>query len=218
MNNDFKNFSVLSVKLGAVKTGKTKEGGKPYAVANASLSMGEGKPAMPVKVVLLGELANARPIKEGNALTFLGKLIYEQKEDGQGVLVLRPYQFLETVDPPRNFVRLTLRVGTEPESRYSEAGNLWTRLRAALSQGKDAEGNWKPSAWFTVKGFTRDGDESIPQALSALSKGSLFTVSGHLGYDLSQDGQKGYFVLYASKVESFSEEDEEIEPLEEPIL
>ena len=203
MNNDFKNFSVLSVKLGAVKTGKTKEGGKPYAVANASLSMGEGKPAMPVKVVLLGELANARPIKEGNALTFLGKLSYEQKEDGQGVLVLRPYQFLETVDPP---------------SRYSEAGNLWTRLRAALSQGKDAEGNWKPSAWFTVKGFTRDGDESIPQALSALSKGSLFTVSGHLGYDLSQDGQKGYFVLYASKVESFSEEDEEIEPLEEPIL
>lgn len=218
MNKNFKNFSVLSVVLGAIKTGKTKENGRPYAVTNATLPMGEGKPAMPIKIVLLGDLANAKPVKEGNTLTCMGKLLYEQKEDGSGMLVLRPYEFQEAVDRPRNFVKLTLRVGTDPEPRYSEAGTFWARLRAALGQGKDSEGNWKPSAWFTVKGFARDGDESIPQALSVLSKGSLVTVSGRLGYELSQDGQKDYYSLYASKVESYINEDEEPETFAEPGL
>jgi single-stranded DNA-binding protein len=218
MNNQFQNFSVLTVMLGPIKTGKAKESGKPYALVNASLFTGEGKPALPVKVVLLGELANAKPVKEGSTLTLLGKLLYEQKGEDSGMLVLRPYQFQEVVDRPRNFVKLTLRVGTEPEGRYSVGGTFWTRLRAALGQGKDAEGNWKPSAWFTVKGFSREGDESIPQALSVLNKGSLVTVSGRLGYDLSQDGQKGYYNLYASKVESFNDEDEELEPFDEPAL
>jgi hypothetical protein len=65
----------------------------------------------------------------------------------------------------RNYVILTLRAGQDAESRYSDAGNFWTRVRMALSQGKDASGNYKPSLWLTVKGFTsKDGDETVPQA------------------------------------------------------
>lgn len=218
MNNKIQNFSILTILLGSITNGKTKETGKPYAVVSASLPMGEGKPAMPVKVVLLGELAKVTSVTEGNTLTFLGRLLYDQTKDSQGTLVLRPYQIQEQVDQPRNFVKLTLRAGTEPEPRYSDGGTYWAKLRAALGQGKDSEGNWKPSAWFTVKGFTHDGDESIPQALSALRKGSLFTVSGRLGYERSQDGQKEYYSLYANKVESFSEEAAEAEPLAEANL
>jgi hypothetical protein len=217
MNQKIQNFSILTVLLGRVSNGTTKEDGKPYAVASASLAMGVGKPAMPVKVVLLGELAHAGPVKEGNTLTFLGKLLYDQKKDGHGALVLRPYQIQEHVDPARNFVKLTLRAGTEPEPRYSDGGTYWARLRAALGQGKDPDGNWKPSAWFTIKGFTHEGDESVPQALSALKKGSLFTVSGRLGYDQSQDGLKEYYSLYAVKVESLAAEETETgSPTEQP--
>ena len=204
MTNKIQNFAILTVLLGNITSGKTKEDGKPYAVASASLSMGEGKPAMPIKVVLLGELAQAVSFKTGSTLTFLGKLLYEQKKDGHATLVLRPYQIQEQVDSPRNFVKLTVRAGTEPEPRYSDGGTYWARLRAALGQGKDADGQWKPSAWFTVKGFTRHNDESVPQALCTLAKGSLFTVSGRLGYELSADGHKAYYNLYAAKVEIFS--------------
>ena len=126
--------------------------------------------------------------------------------------------FRRLVDRPRNFVKLTLRVGTDPEPRYSEAGTFWARLRAALGQGKDLEGNWKPSAWFTVKGFARDGDGIHSTGFKRISKGSLVTVSGRLGYELSQDGQKDYYSLYASKVESFINEEEEPEPFAEPGL
>jgi hypothetical protein len=72
----------------------------------------------------------------------------------------------------------------------------------ALSQGKDASGNYKPSLWLTVKGFTsKEGDETVPQALAQLHKGDLATITGRLAYEVSETNGKGYFNLIAFKVE-----------------
>jgi hypothetical protein len=78
----------------------------------------------------------------------------------------------------------------------------------ALSQGKDARGNYKPSLWLTVKGFaSKEGDETVPQALGALSKGVALRsnarrhITGRLAYEVSTSNGKGYVNLVAFKVE-----------------
>jgi single-stranded DNA-binding protein len=89
-----------------------------------------------------------------------------------------------------NFARLTVRLGTTPEKRTAASGQLWTRARVAVSMGKradsganDAGESYKPSLWLTAKAFTRQGDSSLPEALAALEKGALATLSGRLAYD-----------------------------------
>jgi single-stranded DNA-binding protein len=89
-------------------------------------------------------------------------------------------------DKPRffNSTKLTVRVGTEPESRTSTAGQLWTKVRVAVSMGKAEDGKtYKPSLWLTAKAFSRKGDDSLPNALAELAKGTLVTLSGRLAYE-----------------------------------
>ena len=197
--SDLKNFAVFTVDISSVEQ-KTSKEGKPYAVAFATLPMEKGDP-VPVRIVALDSIAAF--IFAGQP-TLVGRLGYDEK-DGQGQLVIFPTK----VEPApsdgklRNYVILTLRAGQDAESRYSEAGKFWGRVRMALSQGKDASGNYKPSLWLTVKGFTsKEGDETVPLALSSLRKGELATVTGRLAYEVSTSSGKGYFSLVAYKIEA----------------
>jgi len=148
--SDLKNFAVFTVDISSVEQ-KTSKEGKAYAIACASLPIEKGDP-VPVRIVALDSMAAC--IVTGQS-TLVGRLGYDEK-DRQGLLVIYPTK----VEPApsdgklRNYIKLTLRAGQEAESRYSEAGKFWGRVRMALSQGKDTSGNYKPSLWLTVKGFT----------------------------------------------------------------
>ena len=108
-----------------------------------------------------------------------------------------------------NFVKLTLRTGTQPESQFSESGTYWVRLRASLYLGKDEAGNYRPSKWFTVKAFAKKDDQAktvLVDALAALNVGDRFTVSGRLDYVefTRRDNTPGSEdVIIALKVEPF---------------
>ena len=202
--SDFKNFAVFTVDIRSVEQ-KTSKEGKPYAVASATLPMEARSGAshgdsMPLRIVALNGVSSS--IAPGQ-MTLVGRLGYDEK-DGKGTVVFFPTK----VEPApgdgklRNYVNLTLRAGQDAEGRYSESGNFWAHLRMVLSQGKDANGNYKPSLWLTVKGFTsKEGDEAVPHALDALQKGALATISGRLVYEISHD--RGYLNLMAFKVETF---------------
>lgn len=202
--SDFKNFAVFTVDISSVEQ-KTSKEGKPYAIAAATLPMearsgaSHGDP-MSLRIVALNGIAAS--IVTGQH-TLVGRLGYDEK-DGKGTIVFFPTK----VEPApsdgklRNYVNLTLRAGQDSECRYSDAGNFWGRVRMALSQGKDASGNYKPSLWLTVKGFTsKEGNDAIPQALAKLNKGDLATITGRLAYEVSETNGKGYFNLFAFKVE-----------------
>jgi single-stranded DNA-binding protein len=109
-----------------------------------------------------------------------------------------------------NFAKLTVRVGTAPEKRTAASGQLWTRARVALSMGKRAanEGeSFKPSLWLTAKAFTHQGDSRLPEALAALEKGALVTLSGRLAYDeySTSDGEpRSELSLHVFKLEPVS--------------
>lgn len=202
--SDFKNFAVFTVDISSVEQ-KTSKEGKPYAIAAATLPMearsgaSHGDP-MSLRIVALNGIAAS--IVTGQH-TLVGRLGYDEK-DGKGTIVFFPTK----VEPApsdgklRNYVNLTLRAGQDSECRYSDAGNFWGRVRMALSQGKDASGNYKPSLWLTVKGFTsKEGNDAVPQALAKLNKGDLATITGRLAYEVSETNGKGYFNLFAFKVE-----------------
>jgi len=83
-----------------------------------------------------------------------------------------------------NFVKLTVRIGTEPELRSGPSGQPWAKARVSLSMGKESDSKtFKPSLWLTAKAFSQKGDISLPNALAALSKGALVTLSGRLAYE-----------------------------------
>jgi hypothetical protein len=197
--SDFKNFAVFTVEISSVEQKNSKDG-KPYAIATASLPMKQGNP-MPLRIVALNSMVTS--IVPGQS-TLVGSLGYDEK-DGLAMIVFFPSR----IEPApsdgkmRNYVCLTLRVGQESDCRYSEAGNFWGRARMALSQGKDLSGDYKPSLWMTVKGFTnKEGDETVPRALVELRKGDLVNVIGRLIYEVSPSNGKGYYNLVAYKVET----------------
>ena len=206
-HQNFKNFAVLTVNVQSVEQ-KTSKEGKPYALAAASLPMTKGN-HLPLRVVALNGISTS--IQPGQ-LTLVGRLGYEEK-DGEGVVVLVPTK-VEAAPADgklRNYVVLTLRVGQDAEPRYAETGNFWTRVRMALGQGKDAGGNYKPSLWLTVKGFTVKGDETVAQALSELNKGDMATITGRLVNELSPTNGKSYLNLMAIKVEKPEPEEAAVE-------
>jgi hypothetical protein len=206
-HQNFKNFAVLTVNVQSVEQ-KTSKEGKPYALAAASLPMTKGN-HLPLRVVALNGISTS--IQPGQ-LTLVGRLGYEEK-DGEGVVVLFPTK-VEAAPADgklRNYVVLTLRVGQDAEPRYAETGNFWTRVRMALGQGKDAGGNYKPSLWLTVKGFTVKGDETVAQALSELNKGDMATITGRLVNELSPTNGKSYLNLMAIKVEKPEPEEAAVE-------
>ncbi len=122
-----------------------------------------------------------------------------------------------------NYVKLTLRVGAQPENQFSESGTYWVRMRASLYMGKDEDGHYRPSKWFTVKAFAKEGDQkmvAVVDALAALNVGDRVTLAGKLDYVefTRRDGTPGSEdVLIAFKVEPF-EADAHAEKFEEPPI
>lgn len=197
-DNKFKNFAVLTLDIHSVEVKESKKGGQ-YAVAQATLPMGEGKPALPFRVIVNNGLVKV--LKAETSKTLVGHIGYEEK-DGKPVYLFFPYKFEES-DKPRNFVQLTLRAGKDADCRYTEGGVFWGFIRMALGMGKDDKGEYKPSLWFTVKAFSREGDETLVHKLAAITKGSLSTVSGRLSYEVYND--KGSVGIVASKFGDFED-------------
>ena len=100
-----------------------------------------------------------------------------------------------------NYVELTVHLSA-PEMKYTAAGAAWTKARAFVSMGKIKDSDeYKPALWLTIKAFTRDGDDSLPQALNAYEKGAIMTVSGRLAYEewTTEEGEtRGTLVVIAA--------------------
>lgn len=220
-SSGFKNFAVLTVHIHSVEQ-KIDPAGQPYALASAALPMEARRGAsqgesLPLHIVALKDVASS--IVPGQ-FTLVGRLGYEEypgRQNGPGTAAKEPSLafFPAKVEPApgegqygskaflHNYVSLTLRAGQDAEGRYTDAGHFWTRVRMALGQGKDPRGNYRPSLWMTVKGFTsKEGDDRVPRALDALHKGALATVAGRLVYELSTANGKGSLSLIAFKVEA----------------
>jgi hypothetical protein len=199
----FDNFVAITCAINGIESKEAKGSGKPYATAKAVADMGKGV-TMPLRVVAIGPISTV--LKEGQ-FTLLGRLGYEEYEKRDGskgshfVIYPTKIEAAPADGKARNYASLTLRVGQDPDSRYTEGGKMWSKVRAALGMGKDkSTGEYKPSLWMTVKGFTsKEGDEALPLALGSLHKGDLATIAGHLAYELYKG--KGYLNLVAMKVE-----------------
>ncbi len=110
----------------------------------------------------------------------------------------------------RNFIDLTLQVGTDGEGKYSRKGLPFASCRAFYSQGKDSKSEeYLPSIWFKVVAFGKEGEyiDSLP-ALSVLAKaakGEKIEVRGRLGLDewTGSDGEsRSTLVIYAAEVKA----------------
>jgi len=196
------NFAVLTLRIDTLEIKESRKG-EPYAIAQAALPMGEGRPEMPFRLIVTNRLTTV--LSAGKTFTLLGTLGYEERED-QAVYLFFPYKY-QKADRPRNFVKLTLRAGQDAEGRYSAAGNFWARVRAAYHQGKDPEGNWKSSLWLNVKAFSREGEDSLALRISELQKGQRIHITGHLVYDVFEG--RPYLDLIASRATLAADEPEE---------
>ena len=211
-DHKFKNFAVLTLDIHSVEVKESKKGGQ-YAVAQASLPMddnpspaGAERLSMPFRVIVTNGLTKV--LKAETTLTLVGHIGYEEK-DGKATYLFFPYKF-EPSEKPRNFVQLTLRAGQGADCRYTDAGAFWGRIRMALGIGKDKKGEYKPSLWLTVKAFSHNGDETLPQKLAAITKGSLATITGRLTYEVytNKEGETRVSVgVIASKISDFDNGD-----------
>lgn len=92
--------------------------------------------------------------------------------------------FVDQVKPveegkePSAWVNLTLRTIKDGHFAYTSAGKPWVGTRASMSQGKDRDGEWKPSFFVDVKYFAKEETDGLPEALS--SKGVRFDAKGFL--------------------------------------
>lgn len=115
---------------------------------------------------------------------------------------------------PSNYVIFTLRAhrkdGDDGGVQVSpNSGQPFAKCRASLSMGKDADGNYKPSQWFELMGYTREGDipNEVTESVGALKKGDYVTVKGRLGYDewTGEDGQvRTTNTIWVQSIEPFA--------------
>ena len=109
----------------------------------------------------------------------------------------------------QNFVSLTLQAAGEGDVKYAQSGKPWGKIRGFFSQGKNQNGEFRPSMWFTVKAFSKTEELEGPvAALQNLAKGDKFTAKGKLELEEweGNDGVKhqSYVINFAS-IEPFAE-------------
>jgi len=154
-----------------------------------------------------GELS----LKKDEQLVVFGDLVYEEYvskgEKRQNLLV-----FVDKVAPveadkePSCWVNLTLRTMKEGFFAMTRSGFPWIGTWAAMSQGKDRDGNWKPSLFLDVKYFGKDEADPLPQTL--IPNGTRFDAQGFLKLDTYLDGdgrEHTHLVLTARKIEIWFE-------------
>jgi hypothetical protein len=188
--NQFNNFAVLTAEISNVQNKKS-GAGKEYKTASATLTgityKGEdGLLYSPVIEVLVfgpaGKYLTAGP----KMLT--GSLSYSERK-GENNAVIRQLKLIATTVKPitdgkeRTFVRLTVRVGKEVETRLSGTTSLpYTNIRASLSMGKDDNDHYRPSLWLSLKAFSgKNGEHSdFVYTLGNLDAGDYIDVDGGL--------------------------------------
>lgn len=140
---------------------------------------------------LNGELNLAK----GQQVTIFGDLAYEEYTTRDGEKRQNLVVFVDQVKPveegkePSCWVNLTLRTVKDGHFAYTSKGLPWVGTRAAMSQGKDRDGEWKPSFFLDLKYFAQQEEDGLPEALS--NKGARFDAKGFLEveeYDI--EGEK----------------------------
>lgn len=202
--NPFSNFVVFTVDTEEIAS-RTAKSGKSFAEGWAHHVQADESDLI-FKLLAFGDVQ----IPSNQTVTVLGKLGYEEKEGERTPLIF--VDKTEKFDPqrgPRDYVKLTVRVFEQPELKYSQNGRAWCVVKAFLSMGKDAQGNYKPSFWLRLKAFAKetDGgefDESLPLALNNLGKGDLVTVGGSLMVSYYED--RAYYEVIARQLEAFAPE------------
>lgn len=122
----------------------------------------------------------------------------------------------------KNFVNITLQVGTEGEGKFTQNGKPLASARAFFSQGKNkSTDEFLPSIWFKVVAFGNEGEEIADApavaALANAAKGEKIEVRGRLGLDewTTSEGEiRSTMVIYANEVKpaETSDVDAEGEP------
>jgi len=193
-NNGFNNFVVLSAELSAIAV-KDASNGKKYKTANATLLgityKGEDGLAYHPTVTLLAFNGAKQHCKPGR-VKIMGQLSYSEWKNDQDekvgqVKVIANFIESEKEDAkPKAYVKLTLRIGKDAESRMSpNTGLPWVSVRASLSMGKDEDGDYRPSLWLNLKAFTRQDESNIDSVYQVgdLLKGDYVDAAGGLTCD-----------------------------------
>jgi hypothetical protein len=192
-HNGFNHFVVLSAILDDVKV-KEASSGEKYKEAQAMLLgityKGEdGQDHHPVIPLLA--FNGAKKHCTAGRVKLMGQLSYaEWKKDGEThsvVKVLANFIETETEDAkPKSYAKFTLRIGKDAETRLSNrTGDPWVSVRAALSMGKDSDGDYRPSLWLTLKAFSRQDQSNTDfvYAVGDLVKGNYVDAAGGLTCD-----------------------------------
>lgn len=191
--NGFNNLVVLSAILEDVKV-KQASSGEKYKEAQATLLgityKGENdQDYHPVITVLA--FNGAKKHCTAGRVKLIGQMSYsEWQKDGEThsmVKVIASFIETESEDAkPKSYAKLTLRVGKDAETRLSNnTGDPWVAVRAALSMGKDSDGDYRPSLWLTLRAFTRQDQSNIDfvYEVGDLVKGNYVDAAGGLTCD-----------------------------------
>ena len=156
-------------------------------------------------------------LTKGDTVVVFGDLGYEEYES-KGEKRQNLIVFVDKLaDPeagkePSCWVNLTLRTSKEGHFAFTAKGLPWIGTRAAISQGKDRDGNWKPSFFVDVKYFAKEEADSVAEDLTP--KGTRFDAQGFLEveeYDGSDGKKHSKIVLSARKIEVWPAAQPELE-------
>ena len=176
MSNEYFNHCMLTGQI-LEQEHKTSRKGNTYLTGRCQMK------GLDVKLPFRAFGEAAQQIQAGETYVMIGSFRFQSE---QLMLMINEVQ-VPINKQPENHCQLTLRAGKDGELKYSQKGNAWAYTSAALSMGKDKNGDYRPSWWVDVKGFAKGDDESIPLSISSLGKGDLFTVSGRLTHRLYKD-------------------------------
>jgi hypothetical protein len=199
----FHNYVVLSGKVQGIQHRQSKAG-KPYAIAQGFIATGFGRESMPVRIVAVN--GTSAELREGNQI-LIGRLGYEESQQNsqlvsQLILFVQRIEAFPTDGKLRNLAIFTLRLGENALPRRSQNGKPWVQVRAALPQGKDRQGAYKPSLWLNLKAFSlSDQDPGIIYTLAEFGKGDLVNITGQIQYAVYRG--KGSLSVIASRVDPF---------------
>ena len=128
---------------------------------------------------------------------------------------------------PSNYFIVTARAfrkeGDDGGVQLTKNGQPIAKCRASVSMGKDQSGEYRPSMWVELVGYTPEGDNAnkATEAVGALETGDYVTVKGRLAMEewTGDDGvTRQSFTIWVQSIEPFSfdndtqgeeEEDEE---------
>ncbi len=114
---------------------------------------------------------------------------------------------------PSNYFIITARAYRSNEDsggvQLTKNGQPIAKCRASISMGKDKEGEYKPSMWVELVGFTREGDDpnEVTEAVGALEAGDYVTVKGRFAMEEwtgDDDVTRQSFTIWVQSIEPFS--------------